>query len=84
MARVAGKAAASPEAGRDSAAAAGARIEEDLRALRADVAALAQALRASGAAAAAGARERAGDASAGAMAEAERALRELRGQVDGL
>ena len=59
MAREAGRGAGPAEAGQDSRAAAGARIEEDLRALRADVAALAQALRDYGVTAAAEARGRA-------------------------
>lgn len=59
-------------------------IERELRALRADVAALAQSLREYGALAAGEMRERAQEASGGAMAEAETAIRALRGQAEGL
>lgn len=59
-------------------------IEAELRALRADVAALAAAVKAYGGAAAEEVRARAGGSAEEALAESLRAVRELRGKVDGL
>lgn len=59
-------------------------IEAELRALRADVAALAAALKAYGGAAAEDVRARAEGSAEEALAESLRVVRDLRGKVDGL
>lgn len=67
-----------------SAEAAGREVERELQALRAEVAALAKALRAYGGAAAEEVTERAQGASQDALAEALKAVRDLREQADGV
>lgn len=80
MARAA-KAAAAEDGAR---AAAGEDVAREIAALRADVAALAEALRAYGGATAEEVRARVAAGSDEALAEGLRAVRELRGQVEGM
>lgn len=72
------------EAGGAERDAAAEEIGRELRALRADVAALAAALRAYGGIAAGEAKARAEGSAEDALAEALRAVHELRGKVDGM